>query len=88
MRLSRQVTREAYVLKVQVGPGQTAGVQVTPLRGPRGQGLAVSQVSESQTAREETFDDGRGVRRSFSLSRGSASWRRPSRSPSASSVWY
>ena len=77
MRLSRQVTREAYVLTVQVGAGQAPGVQVTPLVGPRGQALAVVQTSESQVIQEDSFDDGRGVSRSFSFSRGSASRRLP-----------
>jgi hypothetical protein len=73
MRLARQVTREAYVLRVQVAEGQAAGVQVTPLAGPRGQGLAVSH--ESQTVREDSFDDGRGYGRGFSFSRGASSRR-------------
>jgi hypothetical protein len=77
MRLSREVTEAGYVLRITVGEGQTQGVQVSPLSGPRGQGLAIANTSEAQVMQEDTLADGRGYQRSFSFSRGSMNRRIP-----------
>jgi hypothetical protein len=77
MRLSQEVTEAGYVLRITVGEGQTQGVQVSPLSGPRGQGLAISNSSESQVTQEDSLAGGRGYQRSFSFSRGSMNRRLP-----------
>ena len=77
MRLSQEATEEAYILRIAVGEGQTQGVQVNPLTGPRRQGLAISSTTESQVTQEDTLAGGRGYQRSFGFSRGSMNRRIP-----------
>jgi hypothetical protein len=77
MRLSREATEEAYILRIAVGEGQAQRVQVSPLTGPRRQGLAISSTSESQVVQEDTLAGGRGYQRSFGFSRGSMNRRIP-----------
>ena len=71
LRLMREVTDDAYLVRIVVGDGKTGDVQVTPM----GRGLAISRTAEAETVQEDTFGDGRGYQRSFSFSRGSLSRR-------------
>ena len=73
LRIRRQVTPEAYLLRIAPGDGKTADIQVTP----SGRALEISRISGSQTSEERSFDDGRGYMRSFSYSSGSTNRRIP-----------
>ena len=73
LRISRQVTPDAYLLRITPGDGKTADVQVTP----RGRVLEISRATGSETTEERSFDDGRGYMKSFSYSSGSTSRRIP-----------
>lgn len=71
LRILREVTDDAYLVHIQVGDGKTDEVQVTP----QGRSLAISRSTDAQTLQEDSFDEGRGYRRSFSFSRGALSRR-------------
>ena len=71
LRVTREVTEDAYLVRILVGDGKAEEVQVTPL----GRSLAISRSADAQTEQEERFDDGRGYQRSFSYSRGAVSRR-------------
>lgn len=71
LRVTREMTEDAYLVRILVGDGKTDEVQVTPL----GRSLAISRSADAQTEQEERFDDGRGYQRSFSYSRGAVSRR-------------
>lgn len=71
LRVTREMTEDAYLVRILVGDGKTDEVQITPL----GRSLAISRSADTQTEQEERFDDGRGYQRSFSYSRGAASRR-------------
>jgi HSP20 family molecular chaperone IbpA len=71
LRVTREVTEDAYLVRILVGDGKTDEIQVTPL----GRSLAISRTADAQTLQEDTFDDGRGYQRSFSYSRGAESRR-------------
>jgi len=73
LRIRRQVTPDAYLLRIAPGDGKTADIQVTP----RGRVLEISRTSGSETTEERSFDEGRGYLRSFSYSSGSTSRRIP-----------
>lgn len=70
-RILREVTDDAYVVRILVGDGNTSAVQVSP----RGNALVISRMTDQQNMQEDRFGDGRGYRRSFSYSRGSMSRR-------------
>ncbi|MGE5154275.1 MAG: Hsp20/alpha crystallin family protein [Bdellovibrio bacteriovorus] len=71
LRITREVTDDAYLVHILVGEGKTEEVQVTPL----GRSLAISRSTDAQTEEEQRFDDGRGYQRSYSFSRGAVSRR-------------
>lgn len=71
LRITREVTDQAYLVHILVGDGKTEDVQVTP----RGRSVAISRRADAQTLQEENFDDGRGYQRTFSFSRGAVSRR-------------
>lgn len=73
LRVTREVTDDAYVVHILVSDGKTEEVQVTPL----GRSLAISRSADSETVQEDSFDEGRGYQRSFSFSRGAVSRRIP-----------
>lgn len=66
LRVAREVTEDAYLVRILVGDGKTDEVQVTPL----GRSLAISRSTDAQTLQEDSLDAGRGYQRSFSYSRG------------------
>lgn len=67
LRVTREMTDDAYLVHVLVSDGKTEEVQVTP----RGRSLDISRSANTRTEQEDTFDDGRGYQRSFSFSTGS-----------------
>lgn len=71
LRITREVTDDAYVVRIAVGDGKTGEVQVTPM----GRSLAISLTAQAEAVQEDTFGDGRGYQRSFSFSHGSTSRR-------------
>ena len=71
LRVTREVTEDAYLVRILVGDGKTDEVQVTPF----GRSLAISRSADAQTLQEDSFDEGRGYQRSFSYSRGAVSRR-------------
>lgn len=71
LRVTREVTEDAYLVRILVGDGKTDEIQVTPL----GRSLAISRSADAQTLQEDSFDEGRGYQRSFSYSRGAVSRR-------------
>ena len=71
LRVTREVTDDAYLVHILVGDGKTEEVQVTPL----GRSLAISRSADAQTLQEDSFDQGRGYQRSFSYARGAVSRR-------------
>ena len=71
LRITREVTDVAYVIRIAVGDGKTGDVQVTPM----GRSLAISRTARAESVQEDTFGDGRGYQRSFSFSHGSTSRR-------------
>jgi hypothetical protein len=56
-------------VRIRSGDGTTADIQATPT----GRGLAISRGAQAETQEEQSFDEGRGYRRSFSFSQGRAS---------------
>jgi HSP20 family molecular chaperone IbpA len=73
LRISRQVTPEAYLLRIAPGDGKTTDIQVTP----SGRAVTISRASDAQTTEERSFDDGRGYMKSFSFASGAVSRRIP-----------
>lgn len=73
LQVRRQVTPDAYLLRIQPADGKSADIQVTP----SGRALTISRSSDSRTTEERSFDDGRGYVRSYSFSSGSVSRRIP-----------
>lgn len=71
IRIRRQVTPDAYLLRIEPADGKTADIQVTP----SGRTLTISRSSDSRISEERNFDDGRGYVRSFSYSSGSVNRR-------------
>jgi hypothetical protein len=66
LRVTREMTDDAYLVHVLVSDGKTEEVQVTP----RGRSLDISRSTDTRSEQEDTFDDGRGYQRSFSYSTG------------------
>jgi HSP20 family molecular chaperone IbpA len=64
---------DAYLVHILVSDGKTDEVQVTPF----GRSLAISRRANAEAVQEDTFDEGRGYRRSFSYSQGAVSRRIP-----------
>jgi HSP20 family molecular chaperone IbpA len=71
--VSVETTDDAYLISIDTAGASPEGVQVSPA----GRGLSISRSTDEQTVQEDSFDDGRGYRRSFSFSRGSSSRRIP-----------
>jgi HSP20 family molecular chaperone IbpA len=71
MRIRQGVTDDAYLLDIQLSGVKPAEVKVD-VNGPW---ILVTQDRSAETSQQETFDDGRGYRRSFSYSSGRASRR-------------
>jgi hypothetical protein len=71
LRIRRQVTPDAYLLRVTPGDGKTADIQITP----RDRTLEIGRVSGAQTTEERSFDDGRGYMSSYRYSSSSTSRR-------------
>ena len=68
MRISRDVTEDAYLIRIDIGDAKPEDIRIAPT----GWGLAISRRSEAQTVRENSFDQGRGYRHCFSFSRGAS----------------
>lgn len=73
LRISREATQDTYLIRIDIGDAKPEDIQISPV----GRGLAISRKSEALTEREDSFDDGRGYRRSFSFARGTSSRRLP-----------
>jgi len=73
MRMTQDRTDAAYTLDIALNGADPGQVEITPTRG----GLVIVSNQSAQTEREETFDDGRGYRRSFSWSGGRSVKRLP-----------
>jgi HSP20 family molecular chaperone IbpA len=71
MRIRQSATDDAYLLDIQLSGVNPADVKIE-VRGPW---ILVTQNRSAETRQQETFDDGRGYRRSFSYSSGRASRR-------------
>jgi hypothetical protein len=71
IRISRDATADAYLVRIDIGDAKPEDIRIAPA----GRGLAIARKSEAQTVREDSFDEGRGYRRSFSVSRGTSSRR-------------
>lgn len=67
LNVTREMTADAYLVRILVSDGKTDEVQVTP----KGRSLDISRSTDSRTEQEGTFDDGRGYQRSFSYASGS-----------------
>jgi len=67
LRVTREMTDDAYLVHVLVSDGKTDEVQVSP----RGRSLDISRSTDARTEQEDTFDDGHGYQRSFSYATGS-----------------
>ncbi|MGB5831142.1 MAG: Hsp20/alpha crystallin family protein [Thiohalocapsa sp.] len=73
MRLSQQRSDEAYTLDIELNGLDPEQVRVMP----SGYTLAIVADRSAQTSSTETFDDGRGFRRSYSWSGGQGMRRLP-----------
>jgi HSP20 family molecular chaperone IbpA len=71
LRFDRSATDDAYLLDIQVSGIKPAEVEVR-VQGPW---VLISRTSSAQSKQDETTNDGRGYRRSFSYSSGSMSRR-------------
>ena len=71
MRIRQSATDDAYLLEIQLSGVNPAEVKVD-VNGPW---ILVTRDRSAETRQQETFDDGRGYRRSFSYSSGRASRR-------------
>jgi HSP20 family molecular chaperone IbpA len=67
LNVSREMTPDAYLVRISVSDGKTDEVQVTP----KGRSLDISRNTDTRTEQEGSFDEGRGYQRSFSYSSGS-----------------
>ncbi|MBK5966123.1 hypothetical protein CCR95_19065 [Thiocystis minor] len=71
MRIARQSTNDAYLIDIALENIDPERVEIRPA----GRGLAISYSTQMQTSEEETLPRGEGFRRSYQVSRGSASRR-------------
>ena len=70
--VTRDVTEDAYLVRILVGDGKTDEVQVTPLEPVPGH---LPQRRRPDPAGGQAFDEGRGYQRSFSYTQGAVSRR-------------
>ncbi len=66
LRISQQMTDEAYVLEIQLDGERPEAIQIEP----QGRGLLVRRETSAQIDERDTFDDGRGYARRYSYSTG------------------